>query len=349
MRSIIRVTIVVAIVAILGGGLIWGFLAGRKEQAAEAEREAPVEAQSRVKTENGETVLLFDATGQKANGIATASLKQSRQATEVQANGVVLQLQPLLDLKTNYNTASTELAKARATAHASEAEYERLRKLNQDGKNASDKAVEAAQATAASDAAQVHNAEQTLAIAQDSGRLHWGPVIADWLAQGSPQLEALLGERELLLQVTGGASINAAMSQRVVIQAPDGTRSVAHLLSQLPQLDPRLQAPSSLYAVASRSGLVPGMNLSVFLPSGPMRDGVVVPLTAVVWSQGKAWCYIEESPGKFARKAIPTANPMSGGWFVTSGIDAHQHIVVTGAQALLSEEFRSQIQTGEED
>src|SRR5579863_3000184 len=98
--------------------------------------------------------------------------------------------------------------------------------------------------------------------------------------------------------------MNAAIAQKVVILAPDGTRIVAHLLSRLPQLDPRLQAPSSLYAMASRSGLVPGMNLSVFLPFGPVRDGVVVPVTAVVLSQGKAWCYVEETPGKFTRKAV---------------------------------------------
>jgi hypothetical protein len=68
---------------------------------------------------NGETILTFDAAAQRANGIVTAALSRDRRSIEVQATGVVLQLQPILDLKTSYNTTSTDLVKARATARAS--------------------------------------------------------------------------------------------------------------------------------------------------------------------------------------------------------------------------------------
>jgi hypothetical protein len=345
MKSILRVIVISVAAVMLAGALIWGFLAGRKEQSAEAQREAPVQAPSRVASENGETVLAFDTAAQKANGIVTAALTRSKQSTEVQANGVVLQLQPLLDLKASYNTASTDLAKTLATARASQAEYERLRQLNLDGKNASDKAVEAAHATSESDAALVRNAEQSLAILRNSNRLRWGSVVTNWLEQGSPQLDALLAQRSFLLQVTSANPSSIAAPQQTLVQYADSTHSTARLVSVLPQLDPRLQAPSLLYIVSAHPGLVPGINLPVFLPSGPARNGAIVPLSAVVWWQGKAWCYVEESPGKFVRRAIPTINPVSNGWFVTEGIDANARIVTTGAQTLLSEEFRSQIQT----
>jgi hypothetical protein len=348
MKSTVRIIAISVAAVILAGALIWGFLAGRKEQTAEAQREAPVEAPSRVASEIGETVLAFDAAAQKANGIVTAALAQSRQSMEVQANSVMLQLQPLLDFKASYNTASTDLAKARSTARASQAEYERLRQLNQDGKNASDKAVEAARATSESDAALVQNAEQSLGILRESIQLRWGPVVANWVEQRSSQLEALFAQREFLLQVTSPSFGGGAAAQQALVQYADGTHSTAHLISVLPQLDPRLQAPSVLYVVAAHPGLVPGINLPVFLPSGPARNGVVVPLSAVVWWQGKAWCYVEASPGKFTRRAIPTANPVSNGWFVTGGIDANARIVTTGAQVLLSEEFRSQIHADED-
>jgi hypothetical protein len=100
--------------------------------------------------------------------------------------------------------------------------------------------------------------------------------------------------------------------------------------------------------VAAHRGLIPGINLPVFLSSGPTRAGVIVPRSAVVWWQGNASCYVEESPGKFTRRAISTANPVSNGWFVTEGIDADARIVTTGAQTLLSEEFRSQIQADQD-
>jgi hypothetical protein len=348
MRSTLRFIVVVVAVIVLAGGLIWGFLAGRKEQSAEAQADAPMLAPSRVASQNGETVLAFDTAAQKTNGIVTAALIHTRQSAESQATGVVLQLQPLLDLKTSYNTASTDIAKARAAANASRAEYERLRQLNQDGKNASDKAVEAARAASENDAALVKNAEQSQTILKSSTRLHWGSIVANWLEQGSPQLDALLAQRMFLLQVTNASSSNFTAPQQATVQYTDGTHSTAHLISVLPQLDPRLQAPSLLYSVAAHPGLIPGINLAVFLPSGPEQNGRLIPSGAVVWWQGKAWCYAEEAPGKFTRRAIATSNPVVNGWFVAEGIDPDARVVTVGAQTLLSEEFRSQIQADQD-
>jgi hypothetical protein len=109
-----------------------------------------------------------------------------------------------------------------------------------------------------------------------------------------------------------------------------------------------LQAPSFLYAISAHPGLIPGINLPVFLPSGPVRNGVIVPYAAIVWWQGRAWCYVEEKPEKFTREEVSTANPAAGGWFMSEGISAGARVVTLGAQALLSEEFRSQIQANQD-
>lgn len=348
MKSILRVVILSLVILAIAGGLIWSFLAGRGEQAAEAQRESPVQAPSRVTSENGRNVLAFDAASQKANGILTTVLIPTKQQIESQATGVVMQLQPLLDLKASYNTPATDLIRARANAQASQAEYERLRQLNQDGKNASDKAVEAAGATAKSDAALVQNAQQAITVLKGSALLHWGPVVSRWFEGNSPQLDALLMQRRFLLQVTSTTATRFSAPKRAIVQYADGTHAQATFVSILPQLDPRLQVPSLLYEVAAHPGLVPGINLNVFLPSGPLLSGVVVPSSAVVWSQGSSWCYVEESPGKFVRTAIETSDPVPGGWFVTEGIDSNARVVTSGAQTLLSEEFRSQIQADQD-
>ncbi|MDE3189000.1 MAG: hypothetical protein KGM96_15935 [Acidobacteriota bacterium] len=356
MKSFLRILIFCLTVGGVAGGLIWGFLTGRTEQAAEAKREAPVEAPSRVTTENGATVLAFDTAAQKANGIVVTQLASVRRRVETQANGVVLQLQPLLDLKTSYNSAQMDIAKARAVAQASQAEYERLQRLNHGDENVAVKTVESAHATAESDTATLQNAEQSLVIIKNSIELRWGATVARWLEQGSPQVDALLAQREYLLQVTSSNPGSGAAPQEALVQYAGGTRGVAHLISILPQLDPRLQMPSWLYIVAARPGLVPGINLPVFLPSGPTRNGIMVPSSAVVWWQGKAWCYVEESSGKFERRAISTSSPMADGWFVsealipagTEGISAGDRVVIAGAQTLISEEFRSQIDTDED-
>ncbi len=348
MKSIIRTVIFSLVVIAIAGGLIWGFLAGRSEQAAEAQSEAPVQAPSRVKSENGHTVLTFDTAAQKANGIVTTILSTTKQQIEGRATGVVVQLQPLLDLKASYNTPATDLLRARANARASSAEYARLRQLNQDGKNASDKAVETARAAAESDAALVQNAQQAITVLKGTALLHWGPVVAHWIEGNSRQLDALLMQRMFLLQVTGTSASSFAAPKQAVVQYADGTHATAHLVSVLPQLDPRLQVPSLLYEIAAHPGLVPGINLSVFLPSGPQQSGIVVPSGAVVWSQGTAWCYVEESPGKFVRTPVQTSDPVANGFFQAEGIPPAARAVIKGAQTLLSEEFRSKIQADQD-
>ena len=359
MKPLLRILLACLIAAGLAGGLIRAFLAGRAEQAAEAQREAPVQAPSRVTSENGERVLAFDAAAQRANGIVVSPIAAARRSVQMQANGVVLQLQSLLDLRTSFNSAQMDIAKARAAAQASQAEYARLQKLSQGDESVAAKAVESAHATAESDAATLQNADQSLAALKSSMQLHWGATVAKWLQQGSPQLDALFAQREFLLQVTGTPPAGGAAPERALVQYADGARGTAHLVSILPQLDPRLQMPSWLYVVAVHPGLVPGINLPVFLPSGPARNGVLAPSSAVVWWQGWAWCYVEESPGKFERRAVPTSNPIADGWFVNEEITAGEpataerlaagdRVVTAGAQTLLSEEFRSQIETDED-
>jgi hypothetical protein len=87
------------------------------------------------------------------------------------------------------------------------------------------------------------------------------------------------------------------------------------------------------------------MNLALLVPVGHPVKGMFLPQSAVVWWHGKAWVYEATSPTTFTRREVATENPVTGGYFVpgstfTSGTRA----VTAGAQALLSEEFRSQIQ-----
>lgn len=348
MKQSLRIILVVVGVLGIGGVLVARFVAAKSEQTADTDSEAQIQRPRRVVQQDGKTVLSFGTQAQRENGIAATKLEAEHWRKEAQATGVVLQLQPLLDLKTSYNTARMDIAKARAAAQASAAELTRLQELNRGSENVSEKAVETARAAAESDDATLTNAKQTLAILKDSIELKWGPAIASWLEGGSPQLSALVAQREFLVQVTaiGGASFTPPL--RATMQLPGGAHAEAHLLSSLPQLDPRLQAPSFLYIVSAHPGLVPGMNLAMALPGGPLQSGVIVPDSAVVWWQGQSWCYVEAPAGKFTRVEVPAENPAPGGWFVSEGIAPGTQVVTKGAQTLLSEEFHSAIQMDED-
>jgi hypothetical protein len=53
---------------------------------------------------------------------------------------------------------------------------------------------------------------------------------------------------------------------------------------------------------------------------------------------------VQIAPTQFERRHVVLNSHAARGWFVTSGFAEEDHIVVTGAQALLSEELKSQIQ-----
>ena len=346
MKNVIRATLTLLILAAVAGALVWGFLSNRSEQ--NDNDDAPIEAASRIGQQNGRTVLTFDPQAQHANGIVVKALAPSRRSASVEANGVVLELQPLLDLQGSLNTARMNIAKARAAAEASQAESQRLIGLNHASQNVSQKAVEAAQAMAGSDAAVLANAQQSLAVLENSIQLHWGKTLAGWIEQDAPQFKALLAQRAYLLQVTPTSGAGGSAPHEAIVTLPSGAHVAAHLIGAVPQVDPRLQIPSQLYLLPAHAGVVPGLNLPVALPAGPKQNGVVVPYSAIVWMQGSAWCYTELAPGKFTRTPVPTDDPTPAGWFVSSGIAPGTEVVTSGAQTVYSEEFRSQIQADED-
>jgi hypothetical protein len=64
----------------------------------------------------------------------------------------------------------------------------------------------------------------------------------------------------------------------------------------------------------------------------------------VVRTEGKGWVYVLNEGGEaLTRKEIALDRPTETGWFVTRDITASDHVVVTGAQVLLSEELKASI------
>ncbi|MEW6025311.1 MAG: multidrug transporter [Pseudomonadota bacterium] len=331
----------------VAGLAIWGFIEGRKELALEAEREMPVQAPSRVVAEPDGIAVVFDAATQKRADIAVAPVRTATRRGEVEALATVLSPQDLIDLRNTYVAARTQVERTRAAAQASHREYERIKSLHGDEFNVSTKALEAAQAQWQADEAAARGATEALQAVERGARQKWGGVLAAAVANGAASFERLAVGREVLLRVaapSGTALSSAPATVRLV--ANDGSFRRATLVSPSLQADPRIQGPT-FYYVAPADGLLPGTTLTAYLPLGAERSGAIVPADAVVWWQGKAWYYAQSTPDRFARRELAGAQPVDKGWFVP-GMPS-LNVVVRGAQTLLSEELRSQIQVGEEN
>jgi hypothetical protein len=119
-------------------------------------------------------------------------------------------------------------------------------------------------------------------------------------------------------------------------------------VSPATRTDARIQGVSFFYLAPAESGVLPGMNVLAFLSSGGGADGVAIPAEALVWWQDRPWVYRRTGPETFVRTGIATGQPTPGGGYIDRDLGNEAEIVTRGAQLLLSEEFRAQIQVGED-
>jgi hypothetical protein len=326
--------ITIAVIAIL----IVAFLRGRKEAATEAEQEHPPEAVSRISAAGGQTFIALDAATQSRNGIETRGLAATTQRRELRANGIVLSVQNLTELRNTYLLAAAQVDKAKAALDVSQRAYERLKQLYEDNQNAAAKAVQEAEGAWRSDEASFRAASDALA------RQIWGEVISKWLVDGSPAFDRILTQKDFLLQVSFLPGAAAVPPRTASVQSPGGKIQRAEFVSAYPTVDARIQSPSFLYLTPATPDFVPGMTLVVLFPAGPQTRGVVLPGNAIIWWEGKAWTYVQIAPDRFARREVSTDTPVPNGWFISTDFARGEKVVVRGAEQLLSEEFRSQIQ-----
>ena len=319
---------------------------GRKAAADQDDDDAEqaIKPPSRVSIQNGKTILTLDTHTQSQAGVTVTSLREVTSRGEMTAPAIVLSAQELVSARAGYTADQMNLEKARVNVGVSREEYDRLKVLYEGRQNASQKSVQAARGAFRLDQVDVEGARQSLALQVAAVRQTWGRVIARWITEDPAPLDRVFNQSEFLVQVTLPASAESSPPARITVEIAGSTQIEARFISPFPQVDPRVQGVGLLYITRNRLGLAPGLNLVAHIPSGPQMRGVVIPESAIVWWQGNAWVYQQTAPGRFVRRLVPTNTPIENGIFLSSGFSPGDQIVVRGAQALLSEEFRSQIQ-----
>lgn len=332
------------------GGLIFAFLAGRKELAAERERESPVKAPSRVAVAGDETTVKFDAAERQLGGVETGALAAGRHQPTVRAFGVVVDPQELIDLGGQVETARAQLGKARASAGLAGKNFERAKMLRTGERGVvSMEAFQTTQGAFQVETANAAVAESQMSSLTATARQRWGPALGQAILDDTEAVRRLRRGDDLLLQLTipSGAALADAPGDATV-QGAHGGAHAARFLSASPRTDPKIQGRSFFYVTeAKAAGLLPGMNVEARLPSGEPEEGVIVPGGALVWLHGKAWVYRERAADHFARREVSTGQPEGDGFFQSADFDRDGKFVVKGAQVLLSEEFRAQVELGD--
>jgi len=177
---------------------------------------------------------------------------------------------------------------------------------------------------------------------------NWGNAISQRkdLAEFVQSL-ASFGSALVLVQVPAGEALSTMPTGVRLYTLGNETNPIpADLLGPAPAVDPQMQGQSFLCLISSNSArLVPGAAVTCLLSlPGEPRPGALLPREGVVRFNGGTWVYLQNSADQFERREVQLDSPLPNGWFVTSGLKPQDKIVTTGAQQLLSEELKGQIE-----
>ena len=360
---------IIVIQALLIIGLFWVLIFYAKDEfeVYQSSQEKEIESTNHITENAGLNMVSLSPATQQNSGITTAKLNSASFQTEIKSFGNVVNIDSLMDAKAKFLSLKTNIDIARSGSGQNIQQYQRLKTLNEDDKNVSDRAVQEALALINADKANVTSSELQLKSLYINTKLQWGEALAQLAFEDklAPHLARLLDRRNALIQVSLplNTAIPKAGSTINVTPFNDSTS-----LIQAVYISPASTSDSSgfgktFYYSAPADLLRIGMRVNVNIANNASTaaSGVIIPSTAVVWYAGKPWAYFKQDNkqdknktglDQFVRRPISTDSEVGAGigngWF-NHGVDENSEVVVSGAQLLLSEEFKYLIKNENED
>jgi hypothetical protein len=351
-----KLAVIIGLQAFLIVVLFWTLVFYGKDEfdLMSQQSEEEIETPDHVSNVDGITILTISPATQKQSGIETSALSASSHQASISTYGNVVAIDSLIELRTRYLSALADAQVLRTSLAQNKQEYTRLHALNQDDKNVSDKAVTTASANMKSDEARIIAAESSAKNLADSMRQTWGDTLTKHATahNTSPLLQNLISNKEVLVKTTLPFDATEPQENSSIVIAPTAAPShkiKARFISPAPVSNTTIQG-KTYYYLAKGTELRAGMQVNALsATSNKSSNGVLIPNTAIVWYSGKPWIYRKTANGKFSRLPINTDIELDSGWFYQGTLKANDQVVTSGAQLLLSEEFKSQITNENED
>jgi hypothetical protein len=316
-------------------------------------QEEEIESLDRVTEKEGISIVSLSPAVQQNSGISTAKVETISYRNEIKSFGTVVPIDALINAKAKLSNLKAELVSIRAASKHNQTQYGRLKALNADDKNVSDLAVQQALALVNKDKVLTHSKSLEIDNLQTNIQLKWGASLAKLAlnSTSTPLFKELLSRKNALIQVSLPFSASDPKSGDVIEITPlNGTHAIkANYISAATQAD-RNGVGKTFYYSAPANNLRIGMRVAVEANSEKSitSDGIVIPSNAVVWYAGTPWAYFKQGKDQFIRKPISAETEVDTGWF-NQGFDATSEVVITGAQLLLSEEFKYLIKNENDD
>ena len=301
----------------------------------------------------GSLTVKLSTDTQKLAGIETVIAENITLDAEDKAYAAIIDISPLIDLRSRYRNVNAELEVSRSQLNNAGVVLRRLEKLNAETTNISERELQQARAGLQQQSA-VFNAQQ---IKLDNIRTEmlqrWNPTVTDLALQAKSALfSRLINQKEYLVMLSLGPEQRLSSDTAFVyVNRVDdrNTARKAYVVSPAPYSEMNLRGETYFLRTPAEQLRI-GMRLHAWLPgTGYSGTGIGIPDEAVVWYAGKPWAYVQVDGETFSRRSLPESQRTAGGWLVTDNFSIGDRIVISGAQTLLSEEFKWAIPDEDDD
>lgn len=351
MKPVFKIIVLLAV--ILAGGFLFktffekdvseiaGYVISR--HTSEEENDLTETARSGVKMINGRLAVHLPETVQQQADIKLEKLEQAEYRKELHAVALVIDIQPLVKLRSDIREIQTGIKMAETALQVSSREYERLKLLHEEASNISDKDLQQSKLQWMSDELELQGKRNRFDDLKDESIQTWGSELTEQIINNSDIVQRLIERKLLLLLVTiennqplpEGAD-TATISQH---GRPEFTGE-AYFLARALHVDSKTLGQTYLFYTPAVS-LRTGQYIDAWITAdNNLQQGVYIPPQAVIWYVDKPWVYQKTGKHSFVRKEVKDFAVTRQGWFVRNEFQGGDEIVIQGAQMLLSEEFR---------
>lgn len=301
--------------------------------------------EEKVSIINGYKAIKLDNDIIIASGLAFEKLKSMTIKPEFMAYAEVVDISPLVSLKTEYDDLIAERNIVQNALSNQNKILERAEALHK-AKSLSTGELEKTRADRDQRVAELHAYNTHVNSFIYNIKSSWGEQLANLILDKERldefDLLAAYQKSLILLSLPKNKMLN--YQQQNVYASDLNQRETAQAVAYLDRakkVNNSLYGESFFYLLESEK-VRAGMRLFAWIEETENKvEGYFIPDNCIIWYANEPWIYVKHGADLFIRKPLGTARRMDDGWLLETDLLAADELLVTkGGQTLLSEEFK---------
>ena len=276
----------------------------------------------------------------KDAGIIVSKLTQDKISLEEEINAISIGYKNLLDVVSKYDVLNVQLSKSKINKTHNERIYLRLKSLYDEQGSIALKELEEVEFKIESIEADMNSIQKDMDFLISEIKLEYGSILVD----------DVLSERKIFTSL-----INNSSSLLIIENVNLTNKNKNYKLNneELIFLNPyngnsNLRGNVGIFLLQNIK-ISSNSKLTVFLKNEDLIEGYFIPESALLYHGGKVWAYFRENNEIFYKEEITNIYTIDNNKVFSTNSLLNLNIVVSGAQILLAEEFRSQIMQEDDD